>query len=725
MRARLLLASLLAAFLFACNGDSNENESSGQAGQTGPTANVAFLFTLARGNGIVPADVDTFRTIGLDANGQTLFSQNFTKRSRLDLEVPITLRVIRLQFLGNSALRCEGLFGFDLQAGQSVEVDNPTLDLVAPSGVTGLSASPNPANVEAGQPFDLQVLGQGPNTDITPFVVFNTNSSNIVFSAAGQAQATGAGPFTIDITYRAPAANVVVAAEGGEPLVKTFDGTAPDQGTLGQFFAFNPSFGGGVRVATGDINGDGVDDLVVASGPGGGPHVRVLNGANGNELLSFFAYDAGFTGGVFVGAGDINNDGRADIITGAGAGGGPHVRVFDGQTGTQLREFFAFDVAFTGGVTVAAGDLDNDGVDEIITGAGPGGGPHVRVFGADGQARQDFFAFDQSFQGGVYVGGGDVDGDGFDDVIVGAGTGSGPRVRVFSGTNLGQIRDFLAFDNGFTGGVRVAAGDVNGDGFDDIVTGTGPGATSSVRVFDGNSGNQLSQVIPFTAGFTGGIFVAGNSVWGDEFTTTITGTATAAGPLTLSGTLADFFHFVGLTQCPQNTGTFSLTNNGTNPIDVVVDSSIPTGLPGRVLEFHQLGTPTNLPILSTSIGAGDTIGIEAFFNCSTQNPFTTTVDITGRDGTTVVFQRQFIVNADIGVPQAGDSRLAVMLDQAVGPFAQNTLITLDRIAGGVVTDGAPCFNYHLEGNVTIDGQGPFTNPNPGGCGFGLLQPVVR
>src|SRR5439155_20991422 len=164
------------------------------------------------------------------------------------------------------------------------------------------------------------------------------------------------------------------------------------------------TFTGGVRVARGDVPGDGVPDLIVAAGPGGGPHVKVYDGATGTQTASFFAYNGAFRGGVYVAAGDVNGDGFADIITGAGPGGGPHVRVFSGKDGTLLREFFAYGANFTGGVTVAAGDVNGDGKADIITGAGPGGGPHVKVFsGADGSVLSSFYAFAPTFTGGVFV----------------------------------------------------------------------------------------------------------------------------------------------------------------------------------------------------------------------------------------------------------------------------------------------------------------------------------
>ena len=75
---------------------------------------------------------------------------------------------------------------------------------------------------------------------------------------------------------------------------------------LASFFAYDASFHGGVRVAVGDINGDGFNDIVTGAGPGGGPHVEVFGPPGGGLLRSFFAYDPGFHGGVYVGAGDYD-----------------------------------------------------------------------------------------------------------------------------------------------------------------------------------------------------------------------------------------------------------------------------------------------------------------------------------------------------------------------------------------------------------------------------------
>jgi streptogramin lyase len=312
----------------------------------------------------------------------------------------------------------------------------------------------------------------------------------------------------ITVSIPPPKLLVTGAGFGGGPHVRELDAGALTD--VFSFFAYPPSFTGGVRVALGDVNGDGTPDIIVGAGPGlGVPHVQVFSGTDLGLLRSFFAYDPFFTGGVFVAAADLDGDGLAEIITGADAGGGPHVKVFDGATGAEKFAFFAYDPAFTGGVRVAVGDVNHDGIPDIITGAGPGGGAHVKAFsGSDLSLLKSFLAYDPAFTGGVFVAAGDVNGDGFADIVTGAGGGGGPHVKVFDGATGGELFSFFAYDPAFTGGVRVAVGDVNGDGFADIVTAPGPGGGPHVEVFNGADLSLLESFFAYDPLFTGGVFVA-------------------------------------------------------------------------------------------------------------------------------------------------------------------------------------------------------------------------
>lgn len=271
------------------------------------------------------------------------------------------------------------------------------------------------------------------------------------------------------------------------------------------------------------------EDIVTGAGQGGQPLVRVFNGNTGALKFGFLAYGANFRGGVRVATGDVNGDGVADIITGPGAGTRARIKVFDGTTGAQLGgpvgSFLAYSSTFTGGVFVAAGDVNGDGHADIITGPGRGTGPRVRVFsGVDGSRLFNFFAYSSSFTGGVFVAAGDVNGDGRADIITGSGAGAAARVRVFDGGNGQRLANFLAHDPSFKGGVFVAAGDVNGDGRADIVTAPAKGGGSEVQVFSGADIELLASLS--VDPFTGGLRVATGDITGDGVADIIT----AAGP---------------------------------------------------------------------------------------------------------------------------------------------------------------------------------------------------
>ena len=294
------------------------------------------------------------------------------------------------------------------------------------------------------------------------------------------------------------------ADAGGGPMVTV----NYSDGHTKSFFAYDQNFTGGVRIAMGDINGDGFSDLVTATGIGGGPHIKIWDLRSGTpmQVASFFAFESNFTGGLYIACGNLNNDvnpntGKVydDIIVGAGPGGGPRITAFAGaqafaiNQSTVLVNFFAYAPQFTGGVTVAAADRTGDGIDEIVTGAGFGGGPNVTVFQlqqtAPGQFNQvviqNFFAFDTLFTGGIYVAGGSFTNSTFDDIFVGTGPGTKATVAVAFGAPSGGIHYLNPFGN-FTGGVRVgiSSSTLAGTTPNYLMAAAGPGGGPQVNLYD-------------------------------------------------------------------------------------------------------------------------------------------------------------------------------------------------------------------------------------------------
>jgi hypothetical protein len=204
------------------------------------------------------------------------------------------------------------------------------------------------------------------------------------------------------------------AVAGGTPLVEV---DRPDGSILTRFEAFETSFRGGVRVAVGEFDGNpSTVEVVATAGPGGGPVVKVFavdttTGAV-STIAEFLAYEPSFRDGVRVAVGRVTGVLNQDqIILGTDAGGGPRVREFNVVNGTAipvtgpLGDFFAFEPGFRGGVRVSAGDVDGNPAngDELIVAAGPGAGPRVRVLRADGTVFQDFFALPPDTTSGVNV----------------------------------------------------------------------------------------------------------------------------------------------------------------------------------------------------------------------------------------------------------------------------------------------------------------------------------
>jgi len=311
------------------------------------------------------------------------------------------------------------------------------------------------------------------------------------------------------------------AGAANPPLVRVFP-AAQDAVHRYEFPAYSAT-GFGVNVSCGDVTGSGSASILTGAGPGAiyGPHVRGF-AVDGTPLagLSFLAYGTNKFG-VHIAAGDIDGDGDDEIITGAGPGAvfGPHVRAFDynGATGVAAVpgvSYFAYGTP-KWGVNVTAGDIDGDGYDEIVTGAGPGAvyGPHVRGWDVDGGSAAaipgvSFLAYGTN-KFGVNVSCGDLDGDGIAELVTGAGPGVvfGPHVRGwnYDGTALAAIPgiSFFAWDpNENRYGVNVFAGaDLDDDGRAELVVGHGPDPESDAEIkvygYDGSATTLDFSLVAF------------------------------------------------------------------------------------------------------------------------------------------------------------------------------------------------------------------------------------
>jgi len=260
-------------------------------------------------------------------------------------------------------------------------------------------------------------------------------------------------------------------------------------GTVAQMFT---PFDKLVRTAIGDVNGDGVEDRIAVAGPGGPSSFTVRSGIDNAVIVtSFNVFESAFTGGLYVESADLNNDGFADVIITPDQSGGPIVAIYDGAK-------------------LAAG-LSGDAA-QI-----------VRFFGIA----------DDNFRGGARAAAGDIDGDGFADVLIAAGFGGGPRVAIFNGksilsriTDIGTLGgkpdqsfrlrpDFFVFEDTLRNGAFATIGDLDGDGQGDLIVGGGPGGGPRVRAVSGKAllglGSLTSLDLVPTTGLQLNNFFAGSA----------------------------------------------------------------------------------------------------------------------------------------------------------------------------------------------------------------------
>ncbi|NQV13352.1 MAG: L,D-transpeptidase family protein [Parcubacteria group bacterium] len=300
----------------------------------------------------------------------------------------------------------------------------------------------------------------------------------------------------------------VSASEGRAPEVKIYN---TDNKHLDKtFLAYDAGFRGGGNVAIGDFDGDGTEEILVGAGRGGGPHVKIFNQLGQPTGFDFFPFHPDFRGGVDVAAGDVNDDGKDEVIVSQASDGQAWVKVYKADAArTIIGEFLAYDPGFRGGVHVAAGDINGDGWDDIITGTGIDSTAHIRSFNAvGGFTGISLFPFESDFKGGVDVAVGNVDGGDEAEIIVSKNTFGTGQVKVYkSDISKRVLGDFLAFPDGHREGANVTAGDIDRDGEDEIIVGSN-GNGPHIRTFEAHGYPKTLEIVPYEQDFRGGVKVA-------------------------------------------------------------------------------------------------------------------------------------------------------------------------------------------------------------------------
>jgi len=240
--------------------------------------------------------------------------------------------------------------------------------------------------------------------------------------------------------------------------------------------------------------------FVAASAKGAEPWVRLWS-YGGVLQHEFLAYDKEMKAGVNVVLGDVDNDGVQEIITAPASSALPEIRIFD-QQGNMISSFLGFPEATRIGLNLASADVTGNGKDDIIVAAGKGGGPMIRVFRETGELTSQFFAGDESSRLGVDITVLDKDNNGIYEIAALASRSREFGLRIYNA--FGGVEALPKSDIAFVKGMTLSSGLFEGFESEMLLVYPAPRQTPAIKLLD-SSGNLQKEITAFVPGLRTGL----------------------------------------------------------------------------------------------------------------------------------------------------------------------------------------------------------------------------